>query len=215
MFLWLFLLTKIMGQRTIGRLHAFDFAVAILVSGTATGVLNSSKESLTTVLATTGTVALLCVATSYLCLKNNKFRRFFQGRPYVLIRNGTVIQSEMGKSWLNTDDLMFELRQKNVPNLQDVEFAFLETDGKLSVIPKSQARPVQPRDLSINTSYEGLPIVLVENGHAIMDNLTNNNLDQKWLMGQLQNQKINNINEVFLAVLSTGGQLLVSKKNQA
>ena len=212
-FLWLFILTRIMGQRTLGRLHAFDFAIAILVSGTATGVLNSSKNSLLPVLATTGAVALLSVATSYLCLKNIKFRRFFQGRPYVVIRNGALIQNEMGKSWLNTDDLMFELRQKNVPNLQDVEFAVLETDGKLSVIPKSQARPVQPRDLGIDTSYEGTPIVLVENGRVITDNLRKINLDQMWLMGQLQNQEIDDVNEVFLAILSTGGQLLVSKKN--
>jgi uncharacterized membrane protein YcaP (DUF421 family) len=212
-FFWLFLLTKIMGQRNLGRLHAFDFAIAILVSGTATGFLNSARNSLISVFATTGSVALLSIGISYLCLKTNKFRRFIQGKPYILVENGKINEKEMGKSWFNIDDLMFELRQKNVPNLQDVEFAILETDGKLSVIPKSQARPIQPRDLRIQTGYEGMPIVLIEDGNVITDNLIKNNLDQAWLIGQLKNYKINNVSDVFLAVLSTNGQLLISKKN--
>ena len=212
-FFWLFLLTKIMGQRNLGRLHPFDFAIAILVSGTATGVLNSPRNSLISVFATTGSVALLSIGISFLCLKTNKFRRFVQGKPYILVENGKINKQEMGKSWFNIDDLMFELRQKNVPNLQDVEFAILETDGKMSVIPKSQARPIQPRDLRIQTGYEGMPTVLIEDGNVITDNLIRNNLDQAWLISQLKNYNINNISDVFLAVLSTDGQLLISERN--
>ena len=212
-FFWLFVLTKIMGQRNMARLHGFDFAIAILVSGTATGFLNSARNSLISVFTTTGSVALLSIGISFLCLKTNKLRRFIQGKPYILVENGKINAKEMSKSWFNIDDLMFELRQKNVPNLQDVEFAILETNGKLSVIPNSQARPIQPRDLRIQTGYEGMPIVLIEDGIVITDNLIKNNLDQAWLISRLKNYNINNISDVFLAVLSTNGQLLISKKN--
>ncbi len=145
-------------------------------------------------------------------LKNPKFGRIIQGEPIVLIKNGKILEDTMRKVRINLDDLLMGLRRNKLPNLSDVEFAILEPNGKISVIPKSQARPVRPQDLKIDTQYEGLPVMVIEDGNILEDNLEENNLDSKWLEKELKRQGIHDVNEVFAATLDTQGRLFVSKK---
>lgn len=214
MFWWLLLMTKLMGQRELGHLSAFDFIVAFTVGGTAAGVLNNTRNGLLGAIAAIGTLTALDIAVSYLGLKNAKIRRILEDEPLVLVQNGRLIEDMMRKARYNLDDLLMELRQNNIANLHDVEFAILESNGKLSVIPKSQARPLQPRDLQIPTNYEGMPTVLIEDGNIIEDNLRNTNLDRTWLLDQLQQQNIANPGSVLLALLDTSGKLFISKKHE-
>ncbi len=214
MFWWLLFMTKLMGQRQIGRLTVFDFIVAFTVGGTAAGVLNNTRNGLVGAITTIGTLAALDIAVSFLALKNAKMRRVLQDEPLVLVQNGRIIEDMLRKARFNLDDLLLELRQKNIPNLHNVEFAILESNGKLSVIPKSQARPLQPSDLQIPTNYEGMPTVLIEDGNIIEDNLHRINLDKTWLLDQLRQQNIDNPGSVLVAMLDTLGKLYISKKNE-
>lgn len=214
MFLWLLLIARLMGQRSIGQLHIFDFLVAVVIAGTTAGALNSSTNALIGVLATTVTLALLHILISYLALKNARFRRIVQDEPLVIVQNGQLMEDTLRQARFNLDDLLLELRQKNIPNLHDVEFAILESGGKISVIPKSQARPLQPRDLRIPTKYEGMPVMLIEDGNIIDDNLVRNGLDNAWLINQLQNYGIDDPKNVLVALLDTNGRLFVGKKGQ-
>jgi uncharacterized membrane protein YcaP (DUF421 family) len=214
MFGWLLFLTKLMGQRHIGRLTIFDFIVALTIGSTAAGVLSSTRDGLLGAIVATGTLAVLDIAVSFLGLKNAKIRRILEDEPLVLIQNGRLIEEMMHKARYNLDDLMMELRQNNIANLHDVEFAILESNGNISVIPKSQARPLQPRDLQIPTNYEGMPTVLIEDGNIIEDNLQNVNLDRTWLLEQLHQQNITSPDNVLIALLDTTGKLYISKKNE-
>lgn len=214
MFWWLLLMTKLMGQRQIGRLNIFDFIVAFTIGGTASGVLNNSRNGLIGALTTISTLTALDIIVAYLALKNAKLRRILQDEPLILVQNGRIIENMMRKARFNLDDLLLELRLKNVPNLQDVEFAILESNGKLSVITKSQSRAIRPSDLGIFTKYEGMPTILIEDGNIIEDNLSKNNLNKSWLFEQLQLQGIDSPKSVFVAMLDTQGRLYISKKNE-
>ncbi len=211
-FLWLFLMTKLMGQRLIGRLTLFDFIVAITIGSVAASTLSNSNANLISIIIILLVFALLDVLFAYLALKFSKLRRVVQDEPLVLVKNGDVLEDTMRKTRINLDDLLMSIRQKNVPNLADVEFAILEPNGKVSVIPKSQSRPVTPGDLNVGTKYEGLPTVLVEDGNILQDNLIENNLDEKWLKEQMNSQGIDNINQIQVAILDTLGELYISKK---
>lgn len=214
MFGWLLLASRIMGQRLIGHQTAFDFIVAFAIGGTAAGVLDSAKNSLSGALISIGTLATLHIAASFLGLRNAKIRRIFQDEPLVIVQNGRLMKNMMRRALFNMDDLLKELRQQKIANLHDVEFAILESNGRLSVIPKSQARPLQPQDLQIPTGYEGMPTILIEDGNIIEDNLRNVNLDKTWLLEQLQLQNIDSPDSVLVALLDTAGKLFVSKKNE-
>ena len=118
----------------------------------------------------------------------------------------------MKKLIYHVDDLMMQLRDKNVFNIADVEFAISEPNGKLSVLLKSQKRPVTPHDLQLSTTYEGVPSEMISDGIVIMQNLKQNNLTEEWLYGELEKQGINSVKEVFYASLDSNGHLYIDKK---
>ena len=99
-----------------------------------------------------------------------------------------------------------------MPNIADVEY-ILETSGKLSIIPKSQKRPVSPEDLKIRTSYEGLPVTLIVDGVLKDKNLNRVNLSQEWLRGELQKCGLHSWDQVFLASLDSTGNLFLQPKS--
>jgi uncharacterized membrane protein YcaP (DUF421 family) len=213
-YLWLHLVTKLMGQREVGSLTVSDFIIAITIGSVAAAPLASSTDDLIGPVSSIGTLGALNILIAYLALKNSKFRRIVQEEPIVLVQNGQILEDTMRSTRYNLDDLLTEIRIKNIPDLADVEFAILEANGSLSVIPKSQSRPLTPQDLQIPTQYEGMPTVLIEDGNIVEDNLRENQLSKTWLLEQLENFGIKNEKEVFAAILDTRGRFYVSKKNQ-
>ena len=213
-FLWLLLITKLMGQREIGSLSMFDFVIAIVIGSVAAAPLASSSDDLLGPLISIGTLGALDIVIAFIALKNAKIRRIVQEEPLVIVQNGKILEDTMRSARFNLDDLLTELRLNSIPDISDVEFAILESNGRLSIIPKSQARPVTPKDFQITTPYEGLPTVLIEDGNVIEDNLRENQLSRSWLIEQLNKLDIQSENDVFAAILNTQGQLYVSKKNK-
>lgn len=215
LYLYLLILTKIMGQREIGRLTLFDFIISIIIGSTVAGALNSSTNGLKGVFITVAALAGFQIILSIASLKFSRFRRVVEEEPIILVQNGKLLGEAMKKTRINLDDLMSLLRQKNYFNLSQVEFAILEPNGKLSVIPKSQNRPVTPSDLNIATNYEGYPVMVIEDGNIIQDNLKRNHLTEQWLRDQLRKNNIRSHTEVFAAMLDTQGRLYFSLKNDA
>lgn len=212
MFLWLLIVTKLMGQREVAQLNLFDFIVSISIGGLVSGPLFNPRAGLKGALINVGLLGILNIALAFLSLKNPKFRRIVQEEPIILIQNGKILEDMMRKTRFNLDDLLTDLRLRNIPNISDVEFAILESNGKLSIIPKSQARPVTPGDLKISTEYEGMPTVLIEDGNIVEDNLRDNHLTKEWLFQELRAQGIKDLDNVMAAILDTKGTLFVSKK---
>lgn len=108
-------------------------------------------------------------------------------------------------------ELMEQLRQANAWNIGDVEFAVYEQSGKLSVLLKSQKRPVTPHDLDVPTEYEGIETELITDGKIIEQNLAELGKDRIWLMTELEKQGIKNIEEVAFASLNTQGELYIDR----
>ena len=107
-----------------------------------------------------------------------------------------------------------QLRQKDVFDITEVEFAILEPNGDLSVLKKSQYNTVTTKDLNIPTSYKGLMTELILNGQIMISHLEMMNLDIEWLLNQLKIRNINNIDEVIFAAIQTDGQLYIALKNK-
>ena len=112
------------------------------------------------------------------------------------------------------NDLLEQLRIQSISNISDVEYAILETNGQLSVIQKSQKRPVSPEDLNIKTKYEGLSLELIIDGRLIYKNLEKAGLDEVWLKNELKKQGIDDIKNVFFASLDTQGSLFYQAKTE-
>jgi uncharacterized membrane protein YcaP (DUF421 family) len=152
------------------------------------------------------------ILVSYLSLKNDLIRKVVNGSPVVLIKNGEIMKEELVHNRYTIHDLLTQLREKEIFNISDVEFAVLETSGELTVIPKSQKRSLTPEDLGLDTNYEGLPLLLIEDGKINDDALNNIDLDKKWIIEELRKRGIDDPAEVLVLALETDGSLYISSK---
>jgi len=202
---------RLMGKREIGQLSPFDFVVAIIIAELAAMPMEATDIPLWHSIVPLLVLGVLEVLMSYATLFSQFIRGLVYGRPQIIIRNGRLQRHEMRKARYNLDDLLAQLREKDIVNVSDVEFAVLETSGKLSVIPRSQKRPLTPADLGIETGYEGLPVILVMDGNVINGNLAEANLDGEWLCAKLAERGLCP-GKVLLATLETDGRLFINEK---
>ena len=125
---------RIMGKREIGQLSNLDFVVAIVVAELATLPITDHRLTLEETILPMLIITVLQVTVSLICLKSNRFRRLLYGRPNVLIAGGQMQMQEMQKARYNIDDLLSQLRQKDVFDIAMIEYAVLETSGELTVL---------------------------------------------------------------------------------
>jgi len=206
------LVMRLMGKRQIGQLQPFELVVAIMIADLASVPMQNRDLPLSSGAIPILTLLVAQVGLSYLTMRSQWARRIVCGKPSILIRNGKICQKELTRLRVNLNDLLEQLRAKDVPNLADVEFAVLETTGQLSVVPKSQRRPVCPADLNVPTEYEGLPLDLVIDGRVLRENLARAGLDEAWLRTQLSRFGFSGPEEVFFASLDTAGRLYYAGK---
>jgi len=203
---------RIMGKRQIGQLQPFELVVAILISELAAVPMQNTGIPLVNGIIPILTLLMAQIAISVISLKSTKARAIICGKPAILIENGKIREDEIRREMYTLTDLLEQLRIKNIPNIADVEFAILETNGQLSVIPKSQKRPVTPEDMKIPTKYEGLPLTLIVDGEVSDVNLGKAGLDRNWLKTELSKFEINNFEDVLFASLDTSGNLYYQQK---
>jgi len=206
------LVMRLMGKRQAGELQPFEFVAAIMISELAAIPMQNTGIPLINGIIPILTLLFAQIALSLICLKSNIVRGLIYGKPVILIENGRIQEKNLRKEMYTLIDLIEQLRMKNMHNIADVEFAILETTGQISIIPKSQKRPVNAEDLNISTSYEGLPLDLILDGKVILKNLQKANLDIDWLKNELGNFAITNINDVLFASLDTNGNLYFQEK---
>lgn len=210
-FFLLVVVLRLMGRKAVSHMTFSDFGVAITLGSLAANlILNTNNNAVTsaTGIVTLGSLALI---VGYMNLKSFRFRKLVNSEPVTLIENGRVVKDNLRKTRITLDTLNTLLREKNVFNIADVEFAIFETTGKLSVLPISQKQPLTPSDLNIPTTYKGLTKDVIIDGNVLYENLKGANLDEQWLMNQLKVKGIESVKAVFFAALDTSGSLYVSK----
>ena len=205
---------RIMGKQEIGQLQPFELVIALMIADLAAIPMANTGVPLANGLVPIFGLLMAQVFLSYAALKSIRFRSILCGTPSILVKNGQIVETELRRIRYNINDLLEQLRVKNISNIADVEFAILETGGKFSVIPKSQKRPLMPEDLQIPTQYEGIPMTLIIDGQIINNNLEMINLDKNWLSVELAKFGIDNHKKVLFASLDTKGKLFWQLKSE-
>lgn len=205
---------RLMGKRQIGQLQPFEFAVAVMISELAALPLTEDDRKLHHALIPIAVLVACQLVISLISLKSVRFRGYICGKPAILIRNGRMLEKNMRREMCTINELLEQLRFHSVQNVSDVEYAILETNGQLSVILKSQKRPVTPEDLKISTKYEGYAIDLIIDGKLMSGTLEKMNIDREWLDRQLKERGITDYRMVFYAAIDTTGNLFIQKKGE-
>lgn len=211
-FVAILVLTRILNKEQVGQLTYYEYVTGITIgSMAATVAIDTEVKFLPDVLGLILWVFLTFLA-GYVSLVSRPARKLLEGEPTVLVHNGKILERNMAKLRYNLDDLLIQLRNKNAFNIADVEFAILEPNGQLSVLLKSQKRPLTPEDLQIPTKYEGVPTEIIEDGEIIYANLQQVHLDENWLTNELHKQGIYDVHEVEYASLDNFGNLYIDKR---
>ncbi len=190
---------RIMGKRQLGELQPSDLVVTILISNIATLPIEDVNIPLISGVIPILTFVALEVLISVISLKWDGARKLVSGSPKIIIQNGVINQKELKKLRFSIDDLMEQLRSKDVFDIADVDFAIVETTGQVSIYKKFAKQNVTAQMLSVTPSKQDLsfPYILIKDGKINYEGLVLLNLEKKWLENVLKNEKIQ-VQDVFL-----------------
>lgn len=208
-----FVTMRIMGKREIGKLSVFDLVISIMIAEIAVFVLEDLDKSLLEGFLPMLTLVIVQLLIAWLSLKSQWIRRWFDGSPSLLINNGKIDREKMKKQRYNLDDLLLQLRENKIVNVGDVEFAILETSGKLTVVEKpKEPKEAGPGEGQALVRYEGLPLPLIMDGKVQDINLEKLGKTRFWLKSQLRQKGIHDFKDVFLCTFDHRGRWFIDCK---
>ncbi len=196
---------RMMGKRQVAEMQPFELVIMIMIAELAATPMEDVGIPLINGVIPIIALLFIQVLISYFALKSEKFRDFICGKPSILIHKGRINQSELRRLRVSINDLLEALRNKDYFNISDVEYAILETNGQMSIVPKADKRPVVISDLNSydDIQDEELPVTLIVDGRLNDTKLRKTGYDKDWLMDQLRKQNIDKVESVFFAFLSS------------
>ena len=213
LYLVLILSVRMMGKRQIGQMEASEFVVTMLVANLASIPMQDAAIPLYSGLLPILVVLGMELTLSGLILRSVWIRRFFCGKPVILIDNGKILMENLRRTRVTLDELTGHLRQKDVLDIQTVQFAILETDGSLSVFPYPKDRPATAGEAGIKAEKQYLPITIVEDGYISRENLQKAGKDRIWLEKILQEYQIQR-ESILLLTVDCAGHVALLRKEQ-
>ncbi len=205
---------RIMGKREIGKLSIFDFAVSVMIAEMAVFTIEDPEMPLIKGLLPIFILTATQVLLSFLSLKSRRVRDLLDGRPSIIIEKGILMEKEMARQRYNIDDLLTQLREKNITNLADVEFAVLETSGKLSVKKRDGKEALTPDDLGIRVTTVGVPLPVIVDGEVLDHNLEKLGITRLWLKQRLKEFGTTDFQKVFFASVDEMGRMFVDLRDR-
>lgn len=211
LYILVLIVMRLMGKREIGQLQPFEFVIALMIADlAATPIANSGIPITNGIIPILG-LLFMNLLISGLNMKSMKIRKILCGKPSILIYRGKIDEKKLRKERLTINELQERLRENNISNLGDVEYAILETSGQISVIQKPSKRQTIPEDFNITPEYEGLSYDLVIDGKVMYDNLKILKKNYTWLKKEVE--KFGYLPEQALVVTIDGkGQIFSQRK---
>ena len=178
---------RIMGKREVGQLGVTDLIVSILIAELVAISIENFDETILFAIIPIGTLVFLEILLAFLSIKSKKVRNFFDGKPSLIIAHGKINYREMVKLRYSIDDLLLQLRQNSIKSIEDIEFAFLEPNGKLSIFPYIPGH--------FKSNY---PMPLILDGIMQQSTLCEIKKNKLWLINNLAKKNLK-VNEIFYA----------------
>lgn len=213
LFLSLFLLMRLMGKRQLGQLEPSELVVSVLIADLGAHPLQDIGIPMIYGLVSIVTIFCLELILSGLALQSVKLRSFLWGKPCFLIEKGVINQKEMRRNRFTLDELTEELRRQSILDIRAVAYAVLETDGTLNVILAPANQPVTAEQMGIQTDVAGYPMILIDDGKILQDNLRKSGKDLRWITRYLRENSIKDPSDVFLLTVRENGSIYLARKD--
>jgi len=208
LYILIVIVLRLLGKRQIGQLQPSELVVALIIADLAAVPMANVGIPLISGIIPIITLFIMEELLSYISMKSERARGIICGKPSILIERGVILEKELRRIRYNINDLLEQMRLKNFPNLEDIDYAILETSGQLSVIPKPEVKPATIKDLNIKPTAQNLPVTIIIDGRVISDNLYKVGLSNDWLSNELKTNKIKSAKDVFFAYLNPESKLV-------
>ncbi|MDP4117992.1 MAG: DUF421 domain-containing protein [Bacillota bacterium] len=207
--LFLFFMTKLMGRKQMSQLNMFDYIIGISIGSIAAAMAVDRDTKYLYGIAAILIYSLADMFISYITIQSIAIRRFVDGTPIVLIKNGELIKSGLKAAKYDVNSLLQECRSQGYFDIADIQYAISESNGKVSVMPKWNKKPVMTEDMAIPSQEQQLTANIIIDGKIMPRNLKHIGKDEQWLKKELEKQKVDKISDVFFATADINGNLKV------
>lgn len=210
----LILAMRLMGKRQIGELEVSELVGTLILSEIASMPIENQEIPLSFALIPIITITTIEIAMSVILIKFPKLKSLISTRPSTLISGGVIDQRELSRARISVEELVGELRQQGIADLNEVSYAVLEQNGKISVIPKAASKPATPSDLGLGTVDNGIMHILVSNGYVNDYNMKKHNKDMAWLK-QKSAEHHCSTDRIFLLLIDDNDNICLIPKEDA
>lgn len=200
-FVALFIIAKLLGKKQVGELDFIDYVVGISIGSIAAEMAtNTADKPFYDYLISFAVYFLLTLIIDILSTKTNLLKKFFKGSPLVIIKDGKIDYEQLKKSKLDINDIISLAREKNYFNFDDIAYGIFETNGTLSILPKSNLQPLVSEDLNLHKPKTTLPQNVIVDGQVSKFALKFLEKDTTWLYDRLNIKTKNDLKNILLAV---------------
>ncbi|AHC19777.1 MULTISPECIES: DUF421 domain-containing protein [Paenibacillus] len=206
----LFLITKILGKRQVSQLSLFEYITGITIGNLAATIPMERESTWYLGLIALSVWVLTTLGIEYLQIKSKKIRDITDGRTTILIKDGKILEDNLRKERLTLDELMEQLRSKNVFKVSDVEFALMETSGEVNVLLTKDKQPVTLKDLNMQQLPEKEPTAVIMDGQLMEQQMAYMGITQQWLDAKLKEKSLT-VKDVFFAQVDPQGELYIDQ----
>lgn len=210
-FFVLFLLSKVMGYRAISELSFFDYVVGITIGSVAAEMSTNIDMEWWKGITAMAIYAVLDIAFSFLSQKSIAARQVIIGNPIILIYKGKIYKRNLRKARIELNDLLTSARSAGYFNIADIDYAIMETTGKISFMPVPMKRPLNPKDFNFAPQSEGLTVNVIMDGKIMEDDLADAKIDKNDLIRRVKQQD-KEVKNIFLGVMDSNGVLTLFDK---
>ena len=209
----LFIITKIMGHKQVAQLDFFDYVSGITI-GSIGAELATELESPEKPLIALCIYGLTSLLLNFVAHKLPRTRKYINGAPTILMNDGKIYRKNLKQAKLDLSEFMLLCRERGYFDLDEIQTAVFEHNGKLSVLPKAKNRPTTPEDLKIPTKATHIGIEVIMDGRVMGENLARAGKDENWLRQKIRTEGFEDTREILLAVYRAEEEKLALYPNE-
>ena len=205
----LFILTNLLGKKQINQLNMFDYVIGISIGNVVAEMTVNKEVNFFDGIIVMAIYSLLYLIVSFITIKSIKFRKIISGTPTILMENGKLIRNGLKKVKIDVNEFLEEARTCGYFDISELEYAIMETNGKISFLSKNKYTNVTKDDLNLKNSYKGPSIELIIDGAIIDNNLKKINKNRSWLITRLNNMNHKDIKKMLLVIIDSNEKITV------
>ncbi|MBR1731935.1 MAG: DUF421 domain-containing protein [Ruminococcus sp.] len=210
---FLFVIAKIIGHKQVAQLEFFDYVTGITIGSIAAELATTLDKPWWKPTISMAVFGLITVALSLITRKFPRSRKFINGSPTIVMNDGKLYRKNMKKAKLELSEFLLLCRQEGYFNLDEIQTAIFEYNGKLSILPVSAKRPLIPEDVAISPKPEHIGAEVIMDGRILGGNLKRKGLYETWLKKELKDQGYKSSKEIFLGICKDDNKLTLYPVN--